>query len=300
MATVGSTYAWFTVSQDTEVNGVNLNVTAAENLGIMALDSTATYVNTPGGDAIIGTDINLAVASNYKATLGLADLQAADYLPTGTGTEWRLQPATAINPDYATIDGSTLSVISLTDGSLTATTDFNNNTGYAVELKFWMYSQSEDTYNIQMNNFDITTNATGALADVVNAVRLSVWAGESGAFAGPQTPTTANIFGLDKDYNFQFPTAENGGGLLAEDTLDEVATALTTGTALNQTSAAAAANQYTKTDADSGVNIFTLAGNTPTLVTVLIYLEGWDASTVNDIALSDFDITFGFGLGTVV
>ena len=42
IATIGSTYAWFTVSQTVSVDTMNLNVSAADNLAIRIWTGTET------------------------------------------------------------------------------------------------------------------------------------------------------------------------------------------------------------------------------------------------------------------
>ena len=97
------------------------------------------------------------------------------------------------------------------------------------------------------------------------------------------------MFGNDTDYGYTF--SGDFADALVGNTLQEVATAAS-GSATLQVDAAAAVLAPA-----SGQDLFTIQPITPTLVTVLIYVEGWDAQASNDVAQAAFDILFGFKFG---
>jgi hypothetical protein len=285
IATIGTTFAWFTVSQTATVETMQLNVTTADSLNIMP------YVDGYGYTNDVQETSGVLLASNYDTSISVAELNTAGY----DVENYLLQPATVIDPGYTAFSGAsgrTLSIIDLADRDLTLTTDKNATDGVYIELKFWLFYQGENAETVELNTLDITPSAgnNAAQDDVVNAIRLSIWEGEAGAVSGPQTPSDAVIFGLDNDYGYNFSGTANEDAVVGNE-LQPTAT-IQGGDANLAADASAATNTALTTD------IFEIDPGVATLVTVLIYLEGWDAETTNDISLADFTIEFGFKLGT--
>lgn len=284
IATVGSTFAWFTVASQVNVQSLELNVKTEESLLIRVYNGEASAVADP----------TLLDATTYVQTLTNA-------LITGSSEytdllNWTLSPVTVIQSGYTTVNGKTMNYLNgLVDfarplaaiSETPVTGDVNKVGGRVIELKFWLLSQGEVAKNIELGSLAINgLNGSGDVRnDVVNAIRLSVWSGSGDAF----------IYGLDQDYGYEFKVNLPGyfGG-----TVDPLA-----GTEFNVIDdldahdsliTALAAATYTSVEFASADIITALAYNTPTLVTVRIFVEGWDASTTNNVIAAAFNIAFSF------
>ncbi|MDY0278764.1 MAG: hypothetical protein RBQ97_11845 [Acholeplasma sp.] len=290
IATIGSTYAWFTVSTSTEIEEMTLNVTAADNLLLRIADGTE------NGQTIAW----MQDASNYSTYISLADIQAAGkQIGINPDTDWRLQPSTVLTETVAANYGKTLAYLpnigetiaqggERTYGAASA----NSHTGQYIHLEFWLLSQSEEPQVIQLSDFDInvdgiTTNTTEQNA-IANAVRLSIWLDDTKYYDDVNDPdtggtnNTAFLFGNDDEYDFEFFTGQTGYDGLNED---------------NNVAPTTTANFPVNTPADIATlnpDLFTVTFNTPTKINVLIYIEGWDAHASNDIILAAFNVSFGF------
>jgi len=164
IVTIGSTYAWFNITNVGGMDEVTLNVKAEDSLLILLDDKTnpynlvddATFLNNP---------------ANYKTTLTPDDLAAANY-----------SVGTVIMTPITTLDGeafTTRGLVSVTEGY--------------VEISFWVMSQSKNA-NIGVRDFYISASNTNPDKDIViDTVRLSVDGGTGG---------TVSIYGNDKDYLF--------------------------------------------------------------------------------------------------
>jgi hypothetical protein len=282
IATIGSTYAWFTVSTESSVTDITLQVTAADNLLIKPrLYPTDTEVYN-----------DLIDVANYSTTISFAEMVTAGYFYDDPGTNtipWRLKPATILDDDGLTDDPQDgffyIDNIDLVRGSTSGTpvvphyasaTD-NSNTGFYVTLQFWMLSQADEDKAIVLNSFSIgsTTGNSSAQDNIANATRLALW-GDDTLHSGSAgvTPVVGNsfIFGTDTDYAYAIERS---------DASFETAPTPVGAPTVNTTAAAAG-------------TIYTLQPNTPTLITVVIYIEGWDQHASNDIILANFDIAFSF------
>jgi hypothetical protein len=145
--------------------------------------------------------------------------------------------------------------------------------GQYIEFSVWILSQDKDV-TVALMNFAATASNVNPLQDAIaDAVRLSA-TGDAG---------TGLIYGQDKDYDYVYSdmTAINAG---IETTLlglhglfygDEVA------------------NQSTSTLA-SAATVLTLVSNIPELVTVRIWIEGWDDDCDNNTLGAAFTLDFGF------
>jgi len=310
IATIGSTYAWFTVSNTVNVESMTLNVLSSDSILIRVEDPTT-------ADA---SEVDLDVPSTYKTSLTNADITT--YYDYVTGT-WKLQPVTAVNLTYTGVDGKLLNNMVVSDSNLIRDLsavvggDKNSATGKYIQLKFWLYSQSATSQAIVFQDLAITNNGANnaSQANVVSAIRLAVW-GDSTAY-GNSTVGNAFIFGLDHDYGFAFTDSQLPGyysGVLADPIVIDT-DAFNALSQLNGNPFSANMNDLfyasnattwdssitdgaataTKGSADT---IFTLQSMVPTLFTVNIYVEGWDAQTTNDIIAAAFGISFKFALKT--
>jgi hypothetical protein len=238
--------------------------------------------------------------NNYKTSVSLAEILATDAY--ADLQSFKIAPVTALNSAYDTVDGKVLSSLSnLTDYARPVTAaDANNTTadGDYIQIKFWLYSQSNITKNIGLaETIAITANDTNLeLAEIENAVRLAVWSGTSNAY----------IFGNDADFGFEFKDGEEGYSSSAVSSPSDS----DFNDLFNRTTALIDASDGTGiltdevtgydrviTLADESVTpttLFTIAPLTPTLVTVNIYVEGWDSHTLNSVISASFNIVLGF------
>jgi len=162
IATIGSTYAWFTVSSSTQIETMQLNVTAADNLLLRVKTGAA-------GETLSF----LQDASNYKTYIEVADLIAAGYLQDDVDTPWRLQPSTVLS------DVSRMTYLPNILNRTYVAAIPNDYNGQYIHLEFWLLSQSEDDKIIQLSDFAIDAEGIGSntteQAFVENAVRLAIW-----------------------------------------------------------------------------------------------------------------------------
>ena len=297
IATIGTTFAWFTVSQTATVEEMTLNVQSADNLLIKAFDSTETYVyDTTNTTA---NPLNLALPGSYKTNLLTSDLVAAGYALTGVNA-WRLSPATVAAGSNGNGTGTFGKVFHVLDSNLGSENRSyspatgNSEDGYYITLQFILYSQSENAQNIALENFWVVSNEdnTSLQANIANAVRISVWAEADFDLDIPanefDTPRSADngatLFGLTDDYGYTFTgDFEFTGWNLYGDT-NMVGLHAATGPAVTAVT----------TDTNSSATLFKIQPSTPTLVTVVIYVEGWQEDADNDISEGSFDIQFGF------
>lgn len=267
IATIGSTYAWFTVSQNVTVESMTLNVTAEDSLLIKVFET--------GDDA--GTVANDLLT--FSTTLSNADL-IAQYTDLLT---YKLQPVTSIQDDYLSTDPQQLNYLSnLTefDRPLADAETFKNNAvdGKFIELSFWLYSQAADAKNVVLDSYSITaTNADSQRDAITDAVRLAIWLDGS---------TDSLIYGNSIDLDFAFTSGLEGYSTSGSHGDTDF-------NALSETTSFNALSETTGTVLTSAI-ITALAPNTATLVTVRIYVEGWDQEVTNAVISAAFDITWKF------
>jgi hypothetical protein len=304
IATIGTTFAWFTVSSTVTVDTMTINVTSADSLLILPKDNTGTNTYVATGEGNTGTEIDLLDTANYETLINATDLVDYGYEVGNTpGTSWRLSPVTIIDTDYAGgYDATTLSAI---DSNNFSTRDLvaaveNDENGDYIKLEFWVLLQGEDGSNgvVELTSDSSITSIddnTGLQDEVANAVRLSIWADDT-TFGGGSAQSPY-IFGNDLDYDFIFNAPFDNAGY---DTLDD--TDLGNGNYSTLTTTITETDHISFADNATAVNpqdIFTLQYNVPTLITVLIYVEGWDEDASDNIALAGFEINFGFEVGEV-
>lgn len=106
VATIGSTFAWFTISTSVEIETMELNVSTEDSLLIKVWETGEDF-NTP----------TLLDASQYKTFIPIEDILAT-YADLAT---WRLSPVTVINSTYTGIDGDVFNVLT------TPNTDFDRS-----------------------------------------------------------------------------------------------------------------------------------------------------------------------------
>ncbi|MFA5007152.1 MAG: hypothetical protein WC509_06770 [Candidatus Izemoplasmatales bacterium] len=297
VATIGSTFAWFTVSNTVTVAAMQLNVKTSESLLIKVYENE------------VGDETALLDANNYKANLALTDITdpEGDGNSTHAATElywnlstWYMTDVTATTA----LDGTTLGNvkdlrtlnIDTKAWSATGTTVANSATGNFVELKFWVLSQGTGTEDVVLSDLAIDTVVANSDTqdNIVNAVRLATWVSQTEENA---VDGTAFIYSEDPDYDFTFTAGMRGydsgvptNNSILADSRDDLVTAH----ALFKGSADVAdVSGDTLAEADV---IYTLSQNIPTLFTVRIYIEGWDSDTTNGVLAAAFNISFKFSL----
>jgi len=291
IATIGTTFAWFTVSDTVTVDNMQLNVTTEDNLLIQVFDPIDD--NPSSGPTLL---------SEYGSSVTLAQIEA-EY---GDLSTYQLTPVTALQ-DYATplIDGRLLKSISALDSlrAISGTAPTANATdGDYIQIKFWLYSQSDSSQQIELTGLNI--NVTGLSSNdsdqnaVANALRMAVYLDSASTGAG------AYIFGNDTDFGFTWTASDPGYYDPVADTSNTGDTedltygfnslnaiGITTAGGELETSVTNYANVLLNNDQ---TDILTINPQSPTLVTVNIYIEGWDISTTNLIMDANVNIEFGF------
>ncbi len=294
IATIGSTYAWFTVSSTATVSEITLNVQAEENLLIKIVPYNE-------GSGTFAPDYSLNPAG-YQSAVTLAQLQTAGYLPTGT--PWRLLPSTVFATDEATHDDINERVLHYlgdpTDSlrTLVAAPFNNGSSGRYVQLQFIVMQQSDIPQALEMRTIRISASygVGDARNNIAEAVRLSVWGDDTG-YLGHDTEYTPLIgapltFGRDSDFAYSF-AGRTGFTFTNLDTIAQIRDGISP---LYPT----VIDIYDGSSwVDPVQDVFILQPNAPTLITVNIYIEGWDEQADNYIIGAEFDISFAFTIGSI-
>ncbi|MFA5007525.1 MAG: hypothetical protein WC509_08730, partial [Candidatus Izemoplasmatales bacterium] len=291
IASFGTTFAWFTVSNTVEVGQMQINVKTDTSLLIRVYDGE--FEGDPAQDLL--DEESLLDAATYRNNLVSTDITATTEYSGLAG--YRLGPVTAANAAYDDLDGQTLKTMDVITKALTTTTNANSPTGDFVELKFWLLSQvSNNTIYLSDLNISVeaATNDLDTQDNVIYAVNLALWMSQELA-----TPVVnpALIFSTNPDYAFAFTAGMRG----AADTPDEPTIAgpytLTAGQRsglLAQHSLFYGLDSASISSSTAPTPIAALDADTPSLITVRIYIEGWDAQTTNAILASKFNISFNF------
>ncbi|HAQ56555.1 MAG TPA: hypothetical protein DCR44_04050 [Acholeplasmatales bacterium] len=299
VATIGSTFAWFTVSNTVSVPSLTLNVQSSESLLIRVF-------NGETGDSDNEGTEHLLDAETYKANLALSDFTAATTAGYNNLSSWRLSPVTMTTtqasgllngktPNKMDIDSKVYSALDVD----TSTVEVNHASGFVIDLKLWVLSQGSGTGDIVLQDLAITaSNAISAQDEVVNAVRLAVWNSLEYSATPTDPAESAKIFGLDNDYAFAFLSGQRGYDGDATDSivaLTQDALELLHSEWYDFDAVGDLANVYQNDKADADV-ITTLSQNIPTLMVVRVYIEGWDLQTTNAVLAAVFSISFKFTL----
>ncbi|MFP4478237.1 MAG: hypothetical protein ACLFPM_02245, partial [Candidatus Izemoplasmatales bacterium] len=278
IATIGTTFAWFTISETVAVDGINLQVTSSDNL-LIRVDTGADSDTTDGYSSDAVTTI-----SNYQSSLTLTDITN---VPKYADIEnWRMSPVTAINDGYGSIDAKTLLTIDDTYATrnLSNSTLKNSDSGGYIELHFWLYSQASETRPVELVSTSISPNTEESqqLQDVADAVRFGIWM-NNGTSAGD-----AFIYGNDTEFGFEFVSGQAGysetelfnalsdTGLNINETDSFTPMIDGEGELLDTVSGYENVLQLSVDD-DHPQDIYDIEPGVPTLVTVRIFIEGFDA-----------------------
>lgn len=322
VATIGSTFAWFTVASTVTIPNMELSMKAEQNMLIRVANLDGSL--PAGGDL---TNLN-----QYKSVLTTDDILPV-YPFDGNGTPanaWRLSPTTVINATYTGVEKTTLRILETGDNFTrdletaegSAGTAFNSSNGRFIELAFYLLYQgteSNPTQQVVLQDLVISSTSDGTAKEVVDAVRLAVWkagshnlilsSGSSYAANGA-AESEAHIFGRTIDYGFAFladrplfytgstPSLVNGFNNLSQISL--------TTTSFNskwhdatvnlaaETLPIAEALRGGVTTLGDATTVVTLSSNVPTHIKVRIFVEGWAAKTTDNIITSAFGISFKF------
>ena len=286
VATIGSTFAWFTVSATVSASSITLNVTTQDSLLIKVANEAATYATVAGTE-----ELN---ASNYTTTVDATDFTLA------LGYEldsYIVQPATIINSTYDAIVPNAYNSIAVSNAKRPLSSigsPFNSDTGYAIQLKFWVMTQSE-TAELRFINPVVSADTGNATVDaqVASSIRLNVsTAADQVGKVYSNGNTNITDYGYDFSTTINAATSPANPATPGTDDFDDL-TQLSTYATLTGTMAAYTGSNsvIVDTNAVSGTN---LIANTPVLVFVTVYMEGWDSDTTNAVIGQQFTISFDF------
>jgi len=277
------------VSSTVSVPSLTLNVKSSKSLLIR------TYYGETGNESY------LLVPSNYKTSLSATDITTSDAVavaggfatsPYSTISTWTLNNVTAVQTGNATLDGKALNNMSLSTKEYTVSTDaasVADINGDYIDLMFWVFSQTADEA-IVLENLSITTGTSSAY----QAIAVAVWKAQNGASTVSES---AKIFSQYPDYDFEFTVGMEGYNTPATpiNAIADPSVLLALHSTFYQDGSTPAANIVTD-NITNATTLTTLSLNTPSLMVVRIYIEGWDAQTTNSILAGTFNISFSFSL----
>lgn len=264
VVTIGSTYAWFTAGRTSQIGSIQMEVMTDTSLLIL-LDHS--YIYDESHNKAYLDDPN-----NY-----LSELSNSTITTYYDFTQIIMAPVT-------TEDGQSMKIRNGT--AAVATADEN---GVYLEFSVWLLSQ-DATVDVALKDLSITaTNGTALQNNVVNSIRLSL--------TPDATTPIAQIYGLDKDYDFTFLEGQTGydDSVPANNVIDSGVEAALSGlhSVYYLSSGSAVADESTLTLA-SADTVVSLTSNVPSKVTLRVWIEGWDADCNNNILTSDFVIGLDF------
>lgn len=299
VATIGSTFAWFTIATSVSVDTMELNVSTSDSLLIRVYQ---------GEETGVAGDPTLLDAATYKTFIPLADITEAEGLYEDLAT-WRMTPVTVVNAAYNGIITSGFNTLTTPNTdflralSAANPTNFTNNAaGSVIEIKFWVLSQGSTAAPLVLEDLTIAADNTIEAKDaVVDAVRVAIQATDL------TTPGSRYIFGLTNDYGFTYvqdlpgyydgdPVVENAFNAIAPANVTLINASALNGLYVKSAGLGVTNASVAAADIDDASVIYTLAQNVPTLVTVTVFVEGWAAETTNAIIAAAFDISWKFTL----
>lgn len=280
VATIGSTYAWFTVSNVVTVNQLTLTVESSEALLIRPWVSGQTETEGQAyGSYNYGAGSTAWTLDDFSSV--------ADVTTSATYTNyalWRMLPVTALagetsgDTTYDSIDMTALRY--LTDATAAtrplAAATANSASGHYLEFKFWLLRPAG-------TNTDVVLSYTlGGTAAYLEALHIGV-IGDDDLDAAKYS-----LFGSDLDYAYAWSASDAGYNTDATDsvvnwdgapggTIDDALTAIK------------------GTQSTTVVNYLETA-NVPEIVTVRIWIEGWDSDTTNAVMGAIFTLNMTFTL----
>ena len=214
LATIGSTYAWFTVSNQVAVTNVDLDVVTADSLLIQIQDDST---DAEDGGALLSAGTNYSSyfpngLDSFQSNISTTDLNNSTQYTNYEN--WTLTPITAASTpttgagytDYTALDVTHFSYLDLSDANRTlhdAMAMKNTGSGGYIEFNFWLiYSGESASVDVALQNLAIS-NISGASA-LSDAIAVGVVGDQAEASA------TTNVFALDPDYAFALVSTDAG------------------------------------------------------------------------------------------
>jgi hypothetical protein len=264
ITTIGATFAWFTIGNVNTVESINLTISAEGSILILVDDG---YPN------VDFSEVDLTVASNYQTILTNASILSVyrfDYI--------KLEPVTTLNGSSFTFRDPLIPANADDDQAGSGA-----NAGQYIEFSVWLLSQAIDV-EIIMSELSLSASNSNPLQDtVINTLRLSTTS-DAGTF----------IFGIDKDYDFEYWPDIIGYDPLGDNALDP--SDIATITALHGLYFTAGTNvsDSSTLDSDEPDPIVSLLAGVPKKVTIRIWIEGWDLQSNNNLLNAIFNLAFQF------
>lgn len=270
--TIGSTFAWFTIGQASSIEDIDLTISSSESILILMDEG----YSIPASNAILNNP------SSYKSVLRNSDITPVYDFTNGKIT---MKPLTSINGLAITHrDGN--------PASFAPKVETEDPAGDYIQFSVWLLSQSAPAeIAISDLTLSVPSNQLVEKAIVMDSVRLSIDALDANANA-------KRIYGLDKDYGFTFGVNDIGYDATPESTANAIVPSIATNLidahhAVFHTTGTPEAGESTN-DKTLATRVFDLAANTPTKVTIRIWIEGWDAQANNNLIGAVFNIAFSF------
>lgn len=277
IATIGSTFAWFTLDFASTVNEVQLEVGSDISLLIM-MDEGYDY-NDPDDKILLDNAANTKYVTNLTTTMIQAvyaynNIKLSPVTTSADGLSF-FKPR-VLQPEYSTPAASA--------------SDDELNPGQYIEFSVWILSQVSNS-NVAIRNLQTTASNSIIFKNVVaNAVRMSIQNQANNVF----------IFGHDKDYTYSYRSDQFGYDstlnstynsilpTLAEDLEDLHAVYfITPGTPVPGVSAS---------PVTAATTVVSLTANVPQKLTIRIWVEGWDKDANNNIMSATLSVKFDFAV----
>ena len=260
IATIGTTFAWFTISTTVQVGGMEMYVASQDNL----------LIRIYNGENITDDLESLSNPSTYQTFMALADIQVG-YPNLNT---YKMSPVTAVNDDKNAIDPQNLLLFNIDNKTTTPTglANVNAANGNFIELKFWVLYQGTLNQTLGMQAIGVqANNGSPSVKDAVaNAVFVAAWINGTEDW---------EVYNKDKaDYAIEFTLGQRG--------YDSVESSNNLIPALNRIALINLHTDYVDSNLTTMVNLI------PQLLTIRFYIEGWDLETTNNIIASQFTISF--------
>ncbi|MDC7243848.1 MAG: hypothetical protein PQJ44_08040 [Sphaerochaetaceae bacterium] len=285
IATIGTTYAWFTITNTVEVTSFDINVESSEALLIRVWDEE-TLVDGQTYDQYSTSDdgVNYWTLDDFSNSVDITD---SDVYNGGTQdiSSALLSPVTGFYGETTTgdTDYSAFQVVNLRKPDATFLSDptartydtasYNTSGGGYIQIKLWVLKPAGDNTNV---TFDYTID-DGQSETYENTIFFGTY-----EQVADGTTSNENVFGEELDASFTWASASVPG-------YDE--TESSTMNSIEGTAAATALTAATgTTDSTSVISLPT--ANVPELLTINIWAEGWDEDCVNAIMGATFSITF--------
>jgi hypothetical protein len=272
ITTIGATFAWFTIGGATNIEPVQLTVTSSTSL-LIRMDNPAMNYSQPEGEAYYKNP------SNYVSTLDTGTI-----LDAYAYNNIRFRPVT-------TVDGTTITYRDPAAPIQPSSSVDNLGDGQYIEFKVWIMSQSVSVV-VALQDYNISaTNANTNKNDVIDSIRMSLTAA-----------STTLIYGVDKDYDFEFVVDDEGYSVVPEE--NEAPAEVTALTSIhgifNKTTGTATPGESVYQNIGGATSFINLTADVPTQVTIRIWSEGWDVDSDNNIIRANFSLGFTFAVKQVL